>query len=210
MSRTIYLDLLRQYRRKPRRSTLKRAAKARKRMIARNGGRWHEALRSVTGNARGRKALGKFRKFWGLRAPTKIELLEGTKGSTRFLVGMGYSPNVVLAARPNRRGENVKGIKTKKIRGRFAVACDPEGRRIYLIRKKRGAIGKRLRFVGYAAETHYIPNRRVEKAGSFKRGKHWVHSHADEGGRFPKVYRDSSGNFIYGPGTYRIGKWIRS
>lgn len=206
--RTVYLDLLRQYRRRPEAKTLKRAARVRRRMI--NPQHWGNALKSVQVNAQGRKALAKFKKFWGLRAPTQIELIEGTKGKARFLVGMGYSPNVVLASRPNKRGENVKRIKTKKVRGRFAVACDPAGRRIYLIRKKRGPIGKKLRFVGYAAETHYIPNRRVEKAGSFKRGKHWVHSHADEGGRFPKVYRDSSGNFIYGPGTYRIGKWIRS
>jgi hypothetical protein len=50
----------------------------------------------------------------------------------------------------------------------------------------------------------------MENAGTFKIGKYWVHEHDDEGGKFPEVYKDGAGNFIYAPGTMRIDEWLRS
>jgi len=191
----------------------KQRSRRRRRPTARNRGRTGSAkfsavLREAQKHTMGREALKRFRRFWGVSTPSKIEVLERDRGGRmRFLVGMGWAPVAVIADRPNRRGKPEP--KARKHRGRYIVATDAKGRRIYLIRNRRGPIGKNLKHVGYAAETHYIPSTGIEKMGSFKRGKHWVHKHSDEGGRYPKVYRDSSGNYIYGPGTYSVGRWIR-
>lgn len=152
-----------------------------------------------------RKALDKYRKFWGIPYPTNIQAVKSKRGTgTRYLVGMGVSPAVSLANGP--RG---KATKVKRLRGKRVVATDAAGRKIYVLASLTKPIGKNKRFVGYAPVTEYIPTRDMEAAGTFKKGRHWVHEHHDEGGKWPKVFKDSSGNFIYGRGTYRIGKWIR-
>ena len=168
--------------------------------------RYKSFLSRVESTSQGKKALARFKKFWGIPLPTSIEEIESGKGRTRFLVGMGRSPVAVLSEGPKQNPGRIR-----KVRGSFMVATDTAGKRIYLIRKKNKgkAIGKNLTMVGYAPETHYVPSRAVEKAGSFKRNAYWIHKHDDEGGRWPRVYKDSSGNFIYGKGTYSVGKWIR-
>jgi hypothetical protein len=167
---------------------------------------YKQLLSAATKTRRGKQALKKYRQFWGLPYPVEVTAFDvpGAKKSFRF-VSMGRSPRVVLADGP--KGRQTRQWSDRKSR---VVATDPSGRRIFVLNKKlRGPIGKRLRFVGWAPMTEYIPTVGMERAGSFKAGKYWRHLHLDEGGKWPKVYKDSSGNYIYGPGTYRVGRWIR-
>jgi hypothetical protein len=129
----------------------------------------------------------------------------GHKGRGIYLAGMGVSPGVYLAD-----GPEGKDRKKWVVRGRFIAATDSAGKRIFLLRRKGlKNFGKRPKFVGYAYETHYIPTGSIEKAGSHKSNKHWVHSHnKDENGKRPKVYRDAGGNYLYSPSTYRVTSWI--
>jgi len=161
--------------------------------------RWMEELARLPG---GRVALARHRKFWGVPFPPRIvKLADGQKG-TRLLVGLGVSPKVVLADK--------RGGKPRFIKGQRMLALDMRSKRLVILNPRRkGRLGRGLRFVGFAPETHYVPSRATEHAGSFKRGKYWVHKHDDDGGKWPKVYQDSAGNFVYGRGTYSVGAWLR-
>jgi hypothetical protein len=155
----------------------------------------------------GRKALRRYRAMSGLPFPPEIKLVQmpGPKSKKIALAGIGKSPEVQLAD-----GNEYHVRKIKQIRGRGHVATDASGKRIYILRgKNSNATRPSYKFVGHAPETHYVLSPGEEKAGAFKRGKYWVHQHTDEGGRWPKVYVDQAGNFVYGRGTYSVGKWIR-
>lgn len=215
-----------------RKTRLRKTASAhRRRMIGRN--RWHPAdllkkrssrtersglkrrmpskyrqqIERVEKSAGGRKALARYRKFWGIPYPTAISTvtLPG-KGSTT-LVGMGVSPKVLVANGPDAK----TATKVRTFKGKRIVATNTSGDRIIILngRGSRKATKRKLRFIGWAPETHYLPTKGMESAGTFKKGKYWVHQHDDDGGRWPKVYRDQAGNFVYAPGTYKVTDWIR-
>jgi hypothetical protein len=169
--------------------------------------KYAEALAKVESTAEGRKALRRYRSFTGLPFPPEIKTLNlpGPKNKKVVLVGMGKSPEVQLAD-----GDEYNVSKIKKLKGKRIAATDATGKRIYILSGRNAkAEDSKLKFVGYAPETHYVLTPGEEKAGTFKRGKYWIHSHADSGGKWPKVYQDQVGNFVYGPGTYRVGKWIQ-
>ncbi|NDQ57326.1 MAG: hypothetical protein GZ088_09675 [Acidipila sp.] len=150
----------------------------------------------------GRKALRRYSSFTGLPFPPEIIRGPGKK----ILVGMGRSPEVQLADGDARSVHKIKRVK----QSRKLAATDADGKRIYILNKsQRRDAGKKLRFAGYAPETHYVLTPGEEKAGTFKKGKYWIHSHSDEGGKWPKAYADQYGNLVYARGTYRVGKWIR-
>jgi hypothetical protein len=157
--------------------------------------------RKVKGSSTGRKALARYKKFWGIM-PTGITEVEVPWGEGEtVLVGMGKAGKGKIRL-PSGRTVGAKGSKT--------VACDASGRRIVLLsgRNKKG--GKaRLHEVGVAEETHYVPTPAMENAKTFKKGAYWVHRHDDDGGRFPKVFKDQAGNYVYGKGTYTVTDWIR-
>lgn len=152
-----------------------------------------------------KKTERKFQQFWGIRYAPNVISEPGLKKNV-WLAGMGNSPGVFLADAP-------EGRETKrwKVPGRYLAATNASGNRIYLLRR-RGLkkFGQKPKFVGYAFKTDYVPTGAIEKAGSHKSNRRWTHSHGrDERGRWPKVYRDAGGNYIYGPGTYRVTDWIR-
>lgn len=157
-----------------------------------------EALKSRGGRA----ALARYRKFTGLPWPTEIIAVKTPGRGKRALVGMGRTPQVFLA--------RSRKDKPKTYNKGGIVACNASGRQIFVLTGRDSTSkSQKLRPVGYAAQTHYIPTRLEERAGTHKRGKRWVHNHNDEGGRWPKVYEDQAGNLIYGRGTYRVSDWIR-
>lgn len=157
------------------------------------------------------KALSRYKKFWGLKAPVKVHRIQGPATKKNgYLVGMGNCPVVVLA-NAKKKG---RGVTIRKIRESRVAATDPSGRRIFLLsrggKSKLGRAAKgKLKFIGWVPETHYIPTRGMERAGTFKKHAHWTHEHNDKGGRWPKAFVDDRGNVIYGRGTYRITDWIR-
>lgn len=165
-------------------------------------------LKQVMSTAEGRKALKRYRSFTGLPFPPEIKLLQlpGPKNKTKVLVGMGNSPEMQLAD-----GDEKNVSKVRRVKGKRFAATDADGKQIFVLSGRSGrAEEPRLKFVGYAPETHYVLTRGEENAGTFKKGKYWVHSHgSEEGGKWPRVYQDQFGNFHYGRGTYRVGKWIR-
>lgn len=204
---------------KYRQQMIARNRRSRSRNTGRNAGRkygslrgrmpgdFKSLLRELESSNTGRAARKKYKQFWGIPYPTEIVKTRlGAGRGRKIFVGMGRSPAVVLADGP--KGRNARTWKDRKSR---IVATDPSGRRIFVLTREwhRKPFGKNLRFVGYAPETHYVPWPGVERAGSFKKGKYWIHKHDDERGKWPKVFKDSSGNFIYGPGTYTVGTWIR-
>lgn len=166
--------------------------------------KYRDLVAKATRSRNGKQAFKRFRKFWGIEAPPRIIAEPGCRKNVT-LVGMGRSPGVYLA-------NGVEGRETKrwKVKGAFLAASDAAGRRLFLLRRKGlKRFGQRPKFVGYAYETHYIPTGDIEKAGSHKSNRHWVHEHSKrEKGRFPKVYKDAGGNYLYAPGTYRVTKWI--
>jgi hypothetical protein len=161
----------------------------------------------IAGNPGGEgKALKLYRRFWGLRRPPQVQKFEapGFSGGSTTLVGLGWVPELGIASR---RGGHVRRIKGGR---KWRLATDAGGRRLWVFRgRSMRARRPQLKFVGYVAETHYIPTGPEERAGSFKRGRHWVHKHHEGGGKWPKLYQDQAGNLWYGKGTYRVGKWIR-
>lgn len=164
-------------------------------------------LERVKGSAQGRAALRRYSKFWGLPFPTGIKVVDipGPKNKTVVLVGMGRTPEVHLADGPKGRSK-----KRWKLRGKYMAAFDAAGRRIFILSgRNSGASRASMKAVGFAPETHYVPTGGMERAGSFKAGKYWVHKHDDEGGRWPLVRRDQAGNFVYDPSTYTVTDWIR-
>jgi hypothetical protein len=185
---------------------LRRAAERRKKLVGQNPDEGFVSLLDrVRKDPKGRKALARYKKFWGLSHPTEIKTLEipGPRNKTVFLVGMGRSPQVNLA------NGNSKGAVRKRVRGKFLAATDAEGKRIFMLSGRSSKDSKaRTKFVGYAPETHYIPTDKMENAGTFKKGRYWVHKHDDDGGAWPVVKKDQAGNFVYEPGTYRVKDWI--
>jgi len=164
---------------------------------------YRKNLKRVLSTKDGRAALKRYRKFWGLPFPTEIKIIEtpGVKRASRVLVGMGRS---------GKGGVFTDGKREWHPKGTKYVATDASGRKIFLFTGKDSSVGKkRLKKVGKVEETHYVPTGPQEKAGTFKRGKYWVHRHDDAGGRFPDVFVDSAGNYEYGRGTYSVTDWIR-
>lgn len=187
----------------------------------------------------GRKTIQRYKKFWKLPLPTAFQIMpDGPKDSGKKvpLVGMGYAPEVHISlARKGGGGDRVK------IRGRWWVACDPVGRKIYLLTGKKPKLPltgntRKLSAIGYAPETHYIPTRDQERAGTHKAKLHWVHLHSDDGGTNPVIRADVRAgkgsakkfsrartlrqklkalgvgrktNFVYDRATYTVTDWIR-
>lgn len=156
----------------------------------------------------GRAALKAYEMFWELPYPPELQVRKlkdargRKKGGIWITAGLGRSPLVLLAKK--------RGGKVRRIKGNRQLALDPLSRRLLILNPtSKGPIGEKLKFVGFAPETHYVPTRKMELLGTFKKGKYWVHSHDDDGGQWPEVYRDSSGNFIYGKGTYKVDRWLR-
>lgn len=150
---------------------------------------------------KGRKLL---RNFWGVKNAPTIKLVNGSLpgvGKHSTLVGLGQSPAITIADGPKHRHTK---IVRRKHHGQLVT--DAAGKRLFILNGK--APGGRLKFLGYVPTTEYLPYPGVESMGSFKRGKHWVHSHDDANGRWPKVYADSNGNYVYGKGSYKVGKWL--
>ena len=166
--------------------------------------RLHQVLKTRGGKA----ALARYRKFTGLPFPTEIVVKElpGAKSRKTVLVGMGKSPGPQLES-----GRKVRGMTSRLP---WYVATDARGKRIMLIPAKGNVTGRAsVRRAGKVAETHYVLTPAEESAGTFKRYKYWVHKHNDEGGKHPEGYwvKGSNGRkmFVYAPGTYSVGKWIR-
>jgi hypothetical protein len=218
-----YMSTLRRYAKaKGRRKTIlhRKASKLRRRLIAANAqeemprleyakdlpkrmpAQYKRMLTEALRTKGGRAALARYRKFTGLPWPTEIIAVETPGRGKRTLVGMGMTPNLVLADR--------QGGKSRKVRQKGIVTCSPNGRQIFVLTGRDSKAKKpRIRQIGYVAETHYVPTRLEESAGTFKRGRYWVHKHDDAGGRYPKAYKDQAGNVIYGKGTYKVTDWIR-
>jgi len=170
--------------------------------------KYRHLLAKVTKSAEGRKALKRYRKFWGLPFPMRIRALKmpGPKNKVVFLVGMGKAPSVQLADGPKGKAKKVWRVKRK---GQIA-AVDASGRRIVILSGRNGfGSGKKKKFLGFVPETHYVPTKEMEDAGTHKKGRYWIHRMGEEGGTWPKAYEDEAGNVIYDKGSYRVTDWIR-
>jgi hypothetical protein len=155
-----------------------------------------------------RGAHSVFKRFWGVR-PTALTVrsLPGPKSKVKIMVSLGKCPALTLANGP-------KGSATKEQRKRLSgciLACDAAGKKLFVkCSRSRRVRGKGKRFLGWASVVEYIPTRSIERSGSFKSGKHWVHSFSDDHGKWPKAQEESDGTIALVGGTYRIaGKWLR-
>ena len=163
------------------------------------------AMSTVVKTAKGRQALARFRKFWGVKHPPEIKILNAPGvPKNAVMVGMGTAPGLTLADGPKHRHKRTWRQRLRK----SILVCTKDGRRMMILSGRSGR--GRKRFVGFAAKVEYIPNHGLEAAKTFKTGKHWIHSLGEEGGTWPKVFTDGSGNYTFGPASYRIGKWIRN
>lgn len=163
---------------------------------------YQAAYRGLRSRRSGRKVLSRFKRFWGVKDPPKLKVVNSPGGGHIDLVGLGDCPHVNLADGPQGRCK-----RRWKLKKRGILACNPEGTRLYVLSGK-SVPGKPKKLLGYCPMTEYIPSVEIEKMGSFKKGRHWQHEHNERGGKWPKVYSDGKGNIIYGPGTYTVGKWI--
>jgi len=185
----------------------RKASKTRKRMIrevALNRGLPPDIEKALASSS-AKAAKAKYSRFWGLDSPEHVEVFEIPGPKNQVLVGMGTG-KAILADGPE--GKFTK--KWSSSRGRKTIVTNAAGNRIMILSGKRCRDKKqKLTFLGYAAETHYVPTAAMEASGTFKKGKYWVHRHSDKRGKWPKVYGDQAGNLVYGPGTYTIDDWIR-
>lgn len=244
-----YMALLRLRQRLRRRGKTKawhhlgyKASAYRKRMIASNRGRKSKRKRynagHTTGKMRpckmspesnklyhqivrtkdGKKVAGLFKQFWKLSCPPSVKLVkgDGKKAITPLMV-MGNTTSVFLAT--GNKGE--RGKQQREIKGKWIGATERDGKHVILL-TNRPFEGK-LKFVGYAPRTDYVPPADVEKAGSHKAGFHWKHIHGASDGKnipqseleWPKVYADRNGkvdgnsNFVYGTTKHgKITDWM--
>ena len=165
---------------------LREASHARKRMI-------NPGLNSK----KAQSAVNRYNKFWGVSQPQDVKTV--TSPAEKILVGAGKTTGIYLAD-----GNDIKFGKRRDIY--FDDAKKPK---LYVLAPgSQASFGKNLREIGRARETHYIPTKALEKAGSHKKNTYWIHKHDDDGGKYPKVYKDAAGNYIYGTGTLRIGEWM--
>lgn len=213
-----YMALLRRLRKAKgsrARALRRRAVRYRRKMIRANPVRRHRkqrrhtayrqsVLNAILKLSQTRKGRGKYKQFWGVD-PDHVNIIPAP-GKMKVLVSAGTTPGVYLSDCPR----DGAGCKQWKVPGRRRIAFDTSGRRIYILAKgSQKNFGKGLKFVGYAHQSVYVPTKAMERAGSHKKNRIWIHRMGEEGGTWPKVYKDKAGNFIYARGTYRIGKWIR-
>lgn len=158
--------------------------------------------------AEGRKQLAQYQKQTGLPWPTEIKRFEipGPRHKSKVFAGWGRSPGIAVADGPKERHSKKAFLRRKGFLG-----SDASGRKLYIFTGRNSRAARQiLRNLGYAPETHYVPTREEEAAGTFKKGKYWVHKHDDEGGRWPRVRIDQAGNIVYDRGTYTAkGAWLR-
>jgi len=170
---------------------------------------YKQALSNYAATKEGRKALSRYRKFWGVPYPVELDDYEipGPNKTVR-MVGLGTTPHAYISGKPQG-----KGGRARRIKGPFLVVADANGKQVMLLRKRkskqRRGNRRKKKFLGWVPQTDYVPSAALEKAGTFKRGKYWVHKHDDEGGTWPKAWQDQQGNIIYGPSTLRVDKWMR-
>lgn len=158
-----------------------------------------EAMRTRSG----KKALARYRRFWGIKHPPTVKRY-GSGGKTTVLVGLGRSPAVSIADGPKGRAK-----KIRRIRHSGTLATDAGGRRLYILKSRGREPGKKnLKFLGWSPTVEYIPTRAIEKSGSFKRNRHWIHKFGEEGGSWPKIFKDKNGNYVYSKSSFKVGKWI--
>ncbi len=211
----------------------KRAVKMRKRMIGRNSkhapvkmakkqclmdSKSKALFNKVIKTKAGKKVAKRFKQFWKIPCPPSVQLIKGGPKATIPLVGMGYTNEVHLST--GDKGEC--GNKKKVLRGQWTVATEKDGKQVLLL-SKRPMSGK-LKQVGFAPETHYIPPADVEAAGTHKANTHWRHIHGIDDNKegipksklkWPPVFADRDGkvdkdsNFVYGKTpTAKITEWM--
>lgn len=203
-------------------SLKRKASRLRKRMIARNpsravikvarkGTRAYQSLRAAASRTKtGRAVAHRFKRFWGVKEPPKITLVQGGPKRLTWIAGMGITPQVTLvSAQKGTRGH----VTRRAIKGHWMIATEKSGRHIIILSHRRPVKGK-FKPVGYAPETRYIPTRDLEEAGTPKAGKYWRHLHGRADSEklkrlphsklvWPLVYADRNGkvapdsNFIY-------------
>ncbi len=175
---------------------------------------YHQIVKTKSGQ----KVSALFKRFWKLSCPPSIKLVQGDgKKEVTPLMVMGHTTSVFLAT--GNKGE--RGKKQREIKGKWIGATERDGKHVILL-TNRPFQGK-LKFVGYAPRTDYVPPPDVEKAGSHKSGFHWKHIHGAADGKniplgelkWPPVYADRDGqvdgnsNFVYGTTKHgKITDWM--
>jgi hypothetical protein len=167
---------------------------------------YRKALASVRKRADGRKALGIFRAFTGVKEPPTVKLFG--RGRMRMLVGLGKCPAVTIADGPKGKFSKKRRISLKGA----MLASNASGSRLFIIRDmKRGLdFSGPKRKVGYAAGVEYKMSPDLIKAGSSKGDEHYTHEMGEEGGYYPMVKMDPRGNLHFGPASYAVRREKRN
>lgn len=171
---------------------------------------YRKQLNRVKKLPKGKKALKLYERFWGLPYPTEIKEFDipGPKDKTVVMVGMGWNEEAHLADGPEGKDKKHWTLKGKRI-----PALDADGKKVFLLKGKDSKAAKRkLKKLGYAPKTIYIPTPDMEKAGTKKKKTIWVHHHnKEEGGKYPEVFEDQAGNLILNSETLWVDKqgWLR-
>lgn len=155
----------------------------------------------------GKAVAKRFQRFWKIPCPPSVKIIGGgPKGQTIPLVGMGHTNQVHISS--GQKGE--RGKRTRIVKGNWNVATEKTGKHVVLLSSR--PLNGKLKFVGYAPITFYIPPKDIEKAGTHKKGYVWKHKHGEADGKdiprekliWPKVFADRNGkvdgnsNFVYG------------
>lgn len=163
-------------------------------------------LASALKRPQGRKALKRFKSFWGLKAPCSLRLTADGK-QTPVLVSLGRCPCLEIADAPEGKHKRIRRVRM----GGY-LASNPQGTRLFVIRNLKRGLSKGARKpLGFVAAAEYVPTTAMERAGTFKTGATWHHSFGkDEKGRWPRAWSDKNGNVIFGASTYRVaGRWLQ-
>lgn len=156
-------------------------------------------MRSFRRSRGGRRALGRFKRFHGIRNVPAVKLI-GSGGRRKKLVSLGRSPALYLKA----RGRNVTR------RHNAVLATNAGGTRFWILRDQKRGLGNRLKFLGTTDQVDYVLTGDIERAGSPKRNTHWQHFTNEDGGKPLKVYEDQFGNYHLRGGTMKAkGLWLR-
>jgi hypothetical protein len=160
------------------------------------------ALRRIRKTASGRRAEKIAKSFSAIKRIPSIKKVHvpGVPANAPF-AGLGITERIEISRGPKGKAH------TFKVHG--TLVGDPQRRRLIIVRD-RPRKGRR-RKLGYCKTTWYSVPPDMAKEGSDKADVDaYYHHHEESGGKRPEVFEDSSGNIVYGKGTYTYrGKWLR-
>ncbi len=187
-----------------------RRRRNRRRRLRGSKGNFASLKLRVRATKAGRRVWSIANRFWKLKEPVAITAMKLPRRYRNDvpLAFLGQVPEVKVAN--GKKGQATRE-STLRLTAKHVLVGDHTRKKFAIINLAKGLPDRpRLKQIGWASQTDYLPPRDLINSGSPKSNTLWEHKHSDEGGRFPKLFQDQNGNLFYGPSTFAVkGLWLR-